>query len=109
MSSESSSRQGRQLHLGTGVFMSPDCEIDDRGPVAIGDDVVLGPHVLIRAEPDRGVRIGPRAWLGEGARVEPGASIGQGAMICAGTVVEGEVPPHAVFEGNPPQVVWYLK
>lgn len=47
--------------------------------------------------------IGHDVWIGHGALVLPGARIGHGAIIGAGAVVTGEVPPFAIFAGNPAQ------
>ena len=86
--------------------------------VEIGPDCIIPPGVAI--EP--GVRIGPRVTfagpniiIGKHAVLEPacivgdGVTIGQGALIRAGAVVLRSVPPNAVVEGNPAQVVGYVE
>lgn len=102
-------RRGDQLRIGRGLYVGVGCTILDDGPVEIGDDVICGPGVRIVAEAERGVTIGPRAWIGENAELRPGVTVGAGAMVCAGSVVEGDVPPDALVEGRPAKVGWYLR
>lgn len=67
--------------------------------VVIGQQVVLaGSGITLRA----GVRLDPACVIGEGV------TVGQGAWIRAGAVVLRSVPPNAIVEGNPAQVVGYL-
>ena len=47
------------------------------------------------------VTIGNDVWIGLDVILLPGARIGDGAVIGAGAVVRGDVPPYAVFAGNP--------
>jgi maltose O-acetyltransferase len=101
--------RGDQLRIGTGLFISEGCVILDEGPVAIGDNVICGPGVKIAAEAGRGVAIEARAWIGENVELRPGVTVGAGAMVCAGSVVESDVPPNAVVEGRPAKVTWYLR
>jgi len=55
------------------------------------------PHAHGKADID----IGSDVWIGEGTRFLPGVSVGHGAVIGAGTVVTKNVPPYALFAGNP--------
>ena len=67
--------------------------------VTIGPRVVLaGDGIELRA----GVRLDAACVIGEGV------TIGQGAWVRAGAVVLRSVPPNAIVEGNPAQVVGYL-
>ena len=102
-------RRGDQLRIGTGLYIGAGCMILDDGPVAIGDDVICGPGVKIVAEAGRGVTIEPRAWIGENAELRPGVRVGAGAMVCAGSVVERDVPADALVEGRPAAVTWRLR
>lgn len=64
----------------------------------IGARVMLaGPGIIIRA----GARLDSASVIGEGVIV------GQGAHVRAGAVVLRAVPPNAIVEGNPAQVVGY--
>lgn len=64
----------------------------------IGARVVLaGSGIIVRA----GARLGAASVIGEGV------VIGQGAHVRPGAVVLRTVPPNAIVEGNPAQVVGY--
>ena len=89
--------------------------------VAIGDDVITGPHCYITdqnhvyADPDVPIKqqwpaedpveIGSGSWLGAGAIVLPGTRLGRNTVVGAGSVVRGEFPDHAVLVGSPAKVV----
>ncbi|MBT9137146.1 MAG: TDP-4-oxo-6-deoxy-alpha-D-glucose-3,4-oxoisomerase [Firmicutes bacterium] len=83
----------------------------------IPDDCIV--HHTARIE--AGVRLGRRAILDgdgivirENARIDAacvigeGVTIGHGAWVRAGSVVLRSVPPNAIVEGNPAQVIGYL-
>lgn len=52
-------------------------------------------------------QIGNDVWIGEFAQILSGVVIGDGAIIGAHTVVAKDVPPYAVFIGNPGRVHHY--
>jgi acetyltransferase-like isoleucine patch superfamily enzyme len=45
--------------------------------------------------------IGHDVWIGYGAIIKSGIKIGQGAVIGMGSVVTQNVPPYAIWAGNP--------
>jgi virginiamycin A acetyltransferase len=49
--------------------------------------------------------VGNDVWIGMEAVVLPGVKIGDGAVIGAKAVVTHDVPPYAIFAGNPGKVV----
>ena len=55
----------------------------------------------------RPVTIGNDVWIERRAIIHPGVTIGDGAVIVAGSVVNADVPPYAVVEGNPASLVRY--
>ncbi|MGF7187697.1 lipopolysaccharide O-acetyltransferase [Robbsia andropogonis] len=90
--------------------------------VKIGNDVLVGSHVLIsdhshgsyslrgdnfsdippNARPiisKGGISIADNVWICDGVKILAGVSIGKGAIIAANTVVREDVPPGAIY-GN---------
>lgn len=53
------------------------------------------------------VVIGNDVWIGHGAFIRSGVNIGDGAVIGALAVVTKDVPPFAIFAGNPGKVIHY--
>jgi acetyltransferase-like isoleucine patch superfamily enzyme len=51
--------------------------------------------------------IGSDVWIGDGVYVKAGVTIGHGAVIGMGAVVTKDVPPYAVFAGNPAKLIRY--
>lgn len=80
-----------------------DCLVPSDAEIAA--DVVLGPRVVLAGD-GIVVRIGAR--LDAACVIGEGVTIGQGAWVRAGAVVLRSVPPNAIVEGNPAQVVGYL-
>lgn len=80
-----------------------DCIIPDSATIAKG--VKLGPRVVLAGE---GIVLRSNARIDAAAVIGAGVTIGQGAWVKAGAVVLRSVPPNAIVEGNPAQVVGYL-
>lgn len=53
------------------------------------------------------VTIGNDVWIGYGATILSGVTIGDGAVIAARSVVTKDVPPFAIYGGNPGKVLKY--
>lgn len=85
----------------TGAYA--DCIIPANAQIAEG--VTLGPKVVLAGD---GISLGVNARLDAACIVGSGVTIGQGAWVRAGAVVLRSVPPNAIVEGNPAQVVGYL-
>lgn len=49
--------------------------------------------------------IGNDVWIGRESVILPGVKIGDGAIVAACSVVSGDIPPYAVFGGNPARLV----
>ena len=80
-----------------------DCIVPESAQIAEG--VTLGPRVTLAGD---GIVIRPNVRLDAAAVIGADVTIGQGAWIRAGAVVLRSVPPNAIVEGNPGQVVGYL-
>ena len=51
------------------------------------------------------VVIEKNVWLGAGVIVLKGVTIGEGAIVGAGSVVTKDIPPKAIFAGNPAKLI----
>lgn len=108
------------LSIGDNSGIGINCEV--YGPVTIGNDVMMGPEVVIytsghktdridipmrlqggtEAKP---VTIGNDVWIGRRVMIMPGVSIGNGCVIGAGAVVTKDVPDYCVVAGVPAKIV----
>ena len=71
----------------------------------IASTAKIGPHVVFAGD---GIVIRDQVRLDAACVIGEGVTIGQGAWVRAGAVVLSSVPPNAIVEGNPAQVVGYL-
>ena len=137
----------REIKIGSGAALSPDTgftnperiEVGDRlqmgarsclwagpsrGRILIGDDVLIGPDVLVTAAEYRfndgspvtkqpmdeaDIEIGNDVWLAAKVVVLAGAKIGEGSIIGGGAIVRGEIPPFSIAVGAPARVVGQRK
>lgn len=95
--------------------------INAQGGVAIGEDVIVGPHVKFLSEnhnfndPDvlirkqgvrrQGIIIGNNVWIGAGVCILDGVTIGNGAVVAAGAVVNRDVAENMIVAGCPAKVI----
>lgn len=79
-----------------------DCIIPQGAEIETG--VQFGSRVVLAGD---GIEIRANARLGAASVIGPGVVIGQGAEVRPGAVVLRAVPPNAIVEGNPAQVVGY--
>lgn len=49
--------------------------------------------------------VGNDVWLGMEALIMPGVKIGDGAIVAARSVVATDIPPYAVYGGNPARLI----
>ncbi|HEY5108914.1 MAG TPA: sugar O-acetyltransferase [Acidimicrobiales bacterium] len=110
---------GVHLSIGARTFVNFGLVALDVAPIAIGDDVQIGPNVqlLTATHPlDAGLRrakweaaepivIGDNVWLGGGVIVLPGVTIGEDTVVGAGAVVTRDLPAGVVAVGNPARVM----
>lgn len=109
---------GDYVYVGRGVKIGNGVKLENRATVyegvTIEDKVFVGPHVTFTND------LYPRSFstdwkihpthVKEGASIGArtviicGATIGEYALIGAGSVVTGDMPPHAIAYGNPARV-----
>ena len=109
-----------ELEIGNNSGIGIDCEI--YGPVTIGDNVMMGPEVIVYTSGHnhnrtdipmmkqgssevRPVKIGSDVWIGRRAIIMPGVTIGDGVIIGAGAVVTKNIDPYMVAVGVPAKAV----
>jgi acetyltransferase-like isoleucine patch superfamily enzyme len=113
-----------------GITIGANCSINanvqiDAGPrakIRIGDDVLIGPNVVIRncdhrwrdARPlirEQGhfcadIEVGNNVWIAANTVVLGGANLHDGCVVAAGSVVRrGTYGPDALLAGNPATVI----
>ena len=108
---------GRNIYVGKNVFINCCCHFQDQGGVYIGDDVLIGSHVVFATinhgqSPDARsdnipspIHIGNKVWIGSHATILPGVTIGDNAIIAAGAVVTKDVPANTVAGGVPAKII----
>ncbi|MEK1351556.1 acyltransferase [Limosilactobacillus fermentum] len=105
-------RKGGKLEIGKNFGMSNGCVVTAYDHIKIGDNVMLGPNVLIydqdhdyRAEggvaamkfKTAPVVIGNNVWIGANTLILRGTTIGDNSVVGGGTVIKGEYPPNSVI------------
>lgn len=92
------------------------------GAVSIGDDVVMGPEVVIMATghnfsdlnipinkqgatQEEKVVIGNNVWIGTRAIIMPGVKVGDNSIIGAGAVVTKDIEDNCVVAGVPAKLI----
>lgn len=116
-----------QLIIGKNVSFNYYCHVGCINRIEIGDNVLIGSHVLItdhshgklertdipfeqRQLLSKGpVVIKNNVWIGENACIMPGVTIGEGSIIAANAVVTHDVQPYSVVAGMPARVVKTLE
>ncbi len=79
-----------------------DCLVPESA--SIDESVRIGPRVVLAGD---GIVLRAHARLDAACVIGEGVTVGQGAWVRAGAVVLRSVPPNAIVEGNPAQVVGY--
>jgi maltose O-acetyltransferase len=110
---------GRQIFVGARTFVNFGLVALDVSPIAIGDDVQIGPNVQLltpthpleaearraKWEAGRPITVSSNVWLGGGAVILPGITIGEDSVVGAGSVVTRDVPAGTLVAGNPARVI----
>lgn len=110
---------GYQIRIGARTFVNYGAVLLDVAAITIGEDVQVGPNVLLltathpveaaarraKLEFAKPITIGDNVWLGGGAIILPGVSIGENTVVGAGAVVAKDFPANVVAVGNPARVL----
>lgn len=105
-------RFGRNYHINTG------CTFDGRGGLTMGDNVLIGPNVVVVSSQHRWdlsnevpmiqqghqsapVTIGDDVWIGANAVITPGVTLATGTVVGAGAVVTASTQPYSIVAGTP--------
>lgn len=110
---------GAGIKIGDYSGLGIRCQV--RGPLTIGNNVMMGPDVIILTNShifDRTdvtiraqgggvnpVSIGDDVLIGTRAIIMPGVNIGNGVIIGAGAVVTKNVPDYAIVGGVPAKII----
>ena len=92
------------------------CQIDARGDIHVGTNVVIAGHcLLITADHDPedsgfagrvgSITIADRVWMGSRSIILRGVTIGEGAVVASGAIVTRDVPPWSIVAGVPAKVI----
>ena len=112
---------GKNIHLGSNVFINAGFKFQDQGGIYIGDDVLIGHNVVLATlnhdeNPENRanlianpIRIGNKVWIGSNATILPGVSVGDGAIIAAGAVVTKDVGENSIVAGVPAKFIRKVK
>ena len=110
---------GSKISLGNNAQLGQNARL--QGEIAIGDDCVMGPDVIIMAtyhkiaDPDVPIRlqgggenpvvIGDDVWLGTRAIILPGVTLGNHCIVGAGAVVTKSFPDYSIVGGVPARIL----
>jgi serine acetyltransferase len=99
----------RGVRIGDGTFVSTAAILETERPdlVSIGERTSIGIRAVIVAHfwSQLGVEIGDDVFIGPGVVIMPNVSIGNGAVVTAGSVVTKSVPELTMVRGNPAEPV----
>ncbi len=112
---------GKNITIGSNVFINADCKFQDQGGITIGDGSLIGHGVVLATlnhDMDPAKRqqlhpapivIGKGVWIGANAVVTAGVTIGDNAVVAAGAVVTKDVPANTVVGGVPARKIKELE
>ncbi len=114
---------GRDIEIGDNSGLGLNCRVT--GPLKIGNDVMMGPDVMIftqnhrndrldipmrlQTDPKKPVVIEDDVWIAARVTILPGVTVHKGSILGAGAVVTKDVPEYAIAGGNPARVIRYRK
>ena len=95
---------GGLLKVGNNSFINNNCQIVSHKSITIGDDVMIGPNVVIvdhnhkynnkgilkKEYKSDDIIIGNNVWIGANSVILKGTRIGNNSIVAAGSVIHGE-------------------
>lgn len=110
---------GKNIIIGSHVFINYNCVILDMTDVIIGDYTMIGPNVSIytpyhsmdylsrrkREGFAKKISIGTDCWIGGNVIILPGINIADGCVIGSGSTVTKDTKPYSLYVGNPAKFV----
>ncbi|MGF9964010.1 acyltransferase [Bacillus rhizoplanae] len=107
---------GKNISIGDNSGIGDRCFLQDIDEITIGNNVLMGPEVLIYTANHKHKRdqliieqgiytkkvvIQDDVWIGTRAIILPGVTIGEGAVVAANAVVTKDVEPYSIVGGSP--------
>lgn len=113
--------KGVGIEIGSNSAVGANSYLGGQGGIIIGNDVIMGPGVMIFSENHsysrvdlpirkqdvirKGVFIHDNCWIGAGSIILDGVEIGEGCVVSAGAVVTKSVPKDTVVAGIPARIL----
>lgn len=111
---------GKNIRIGNNSGIGINAKI--RGPLTIGDNVMMAPDVLILTSnhchdridipmrlqgftPTKEVVIEDDVWIGTRVIILPGVRIGKGSILAAGSVVTKDIQDYSIVGGCPAKLI----
>ncbi|WP_372872330.1 hypothetical protein [Shewanella sp.] len=106
----------RNLFVGDNVTVNPNCYLDDRGSIYLGNNVNISHSVRIytaghdiRTEDmayfERSVSIGDDVWIFPNVIIMPGVKLSERCIVLPGSVVTKSFGSGSIIGGNPATVI----
>jgi acetyltransferase-like isoleucine patch superfamily enzyme len=114
---------GGHISLGSNVFIGPNCQVQGKGGVVIGNGCKIAAGCFISSsdhdisniefgslerENSAQVTISENVWVGANVTITKGVNIGNNSVIAAGSVVIRDVPANCLVAGVPAEIKRYL-
>lgn len=111
----------RKIKIGKNLLISPFCYINGIGKITFGNNVIIGPSVVISSGEHviynistpiatnpttlKEIVIEDDVWIGANVTILPGLRIGKGSVIGANSVVTKNTEAGGVYVGTPAKLI----